>query len=429
MQKRNFLIIGSGGREHAIAFALSKSQYSNNLYVAPGNPGTSQIAKNVPLDIHKPGEVLNFCREKEVEIVVVGPEAPLMEGLADFLQSYQVAVIGPCRNGAILEGSKAYAKNFMQKYGVPTASYRKFEKTELHQAKEYLQTVKYPIVVKASGLASGKGVISCEDVHFAQSIVERMLNGSLFGQAGETVVIEEFLNGWELSMFVLTDGNHYLLLPEAKDYKRIGEGNTGPNTGGMGSVSPVNYLKLEIKEKIVQKIIEPTLQGIKNENINYQGFVFFGLMIVGDEPYVLEYNVRMGDPETQSVFSRITSDVGEMFICCVEKRLNEYKLTVSPQTAVTLVNVSEGYPGDYEKEKAIHISKIPLRDVLLYHAGTKIKDNQLVTNGGRVIHVTALGQNLEDAIHKVYKANEHVIYSNKFFRKDIGQDLLVLERL
>jgi len=429
MKKKNFLLIGSGGREHAIAYSLSKSKFCQSLYVANGNPGTSELAKNVSIDTSKPFDVLDFCLENLIDLVVVGPEAPLMEGLADVLKENQIFVIGPCKNGALLEGSKAYAKTFMQKYEIPTAEYRQFHQSQLEEAINYLQTVKYPIVLKASGLAAGKGVVTCESYPFAKSILEQMLNGSLLGDAGTTVLVEHFLNGWEVSMFILTDGKNYLLLPEAKDYKRIGEGNSGPNTGGMGSVSPVTLLKPELKNKIIQKIIEPTLLGLKKENIEYEGFIFFGLMIVQDEPYLLEYNVRMGDPETQSVFSRITSDVGEMFIYAAEKKLNEYQLTVCPQTAVTLVCVSEGYPGSYEKEKAIHISKIPYKDVFLYHAGTKFKENQLVTNGGRVINITALGDGLAESIQKVYKANESIIYSNKYFRKDIGQDLLVLESL
>ncbi|GIV44070.1 MAG: phosphoribosylamine--glycine ligase [Bacteroidia bacterium] len=423
------MLIGSGGREHAMAYALSKSKYCHRLWVAPGNPGTAFCAQNVALNITRPDEILLFCIENAVDIVVVGPEAPLMEGLADVLHQNQIAVIGPQKAGALLEGSKAYAKAFMKKYDIPTANYQKFDKSQRNEAKEYLKTVKFPIVLKASGLAAGKGVVSCDNLHFATDILEQMLNGSLLGDAGETVVIEEFLNGWEISMFILTDGKNYILLPEAKDYKRIGEGNSGPNTGGMGSVSPVHLLTSELKNTIIQKVIEPTLEGIKKENIDYQGFIFFGLMIVQNEPYLLEYNVRMGDPETQSVFSRITSDVGEMFILATQKKLNEYSLRISSSTAVTVVSVSEGYPGSYEKEKAIYLPKSFAHDIFLYHAGTKIMDNQLVTNGGRVLNVTALGNNLAEAIQKAYKANEQIAFSNKYFRKDIGQDLLVLENL
>ncbi len=429
MKLRNFLLIGGGGREHAMGLSISKSKFCHQLYIAPGNPGTEVFAQNITLNIINPNEVLNFCLEHSIDIVVVGPEAPLMEGLADLLIQNQISVIGPQKAGALLEGSKVYAKAFMKKYGIPTASYQKFDKTQLKEAKEYLKTVKFPIVLKASGLAAGKGVVSCDNLHFATDILQQMLNGTLVGEAGENVVIEEFLNGWEVSMFVLTDGKNYILLPEAKDYKRIGEGNSGPNTGGMGSVSPVHLLNSELKNKIIQKVIEPTLQGLKTENIHYQGFIFFGFMIVQNEPYLLEYNVRMGDPETQSVFSRITSDVAEMFILASEQRLNEYQLEVSSKTAVTVVSVSEGYPGSYEKEKAIFLPKSLPKEVILYHAGTKLKENQLVTNGGRVINITALGDNLSNAIQKAYKANEHVIFSNKYFRKDIGQDLLVLENL
>lgn len=429
MKSKNFLLIGSGGREHAIAFAVSQSKFCKNLYIAPGNPGTSEFAINVSLDINSPEELLNFCNKHSIDLVVVGPEAPLMEGLADFLTNHYISVIGPTKKGALLEGSKAYAKAFMQKYQIPTASYQPFNHTQIQEAKEYLKAVKYPIVIKASGLAAGKGVVICENLDSASQVLEQMLSGSLLGNAGETVVIEEYLNGWEVSMFILTDGNHYLLLPEAKDYKRVGEGNTGPNTGGMGSVSPVHLLTPELKNKIIQKIIEPTLKGLNNENIDYQGFIFFGLMIVQNEPYVLEYNVRMGDPETQSVFSRITSDVGEMFILASEKKLHEYQLIISPKTAVTLVLVSNGYPGSFEKEKAIHLPKSFSKEILLYQAGTKLKENQLVTNGGRVINITALGDNLNDAIQKAYKANEQVVFSNKHFRKDIGQDLLMIEKL
>ncbi len=429
MKSTNFLLIGGGGREHAIGLSISKSKFCKQLYIAPGNPGTEVFAKNIALNVTSPNEVLVFCHENSIDIVVVGPEAPLMEGLADVLMQNQIKVIGPQKAGALLEGSKAYAKAFMKKYDIPTANYQKFDKSQLNEAKEYLKTVKFPIVLKASGLAAGKGVVSCDNLHFATDILVQMLNGSLLGDAGETVVIEEFLNGWEVSMFVLTDGKNYILLPEAKDYKRIGEGNSGPNTGGMGSVSPVLLLNSELKNRIIQKVIEPTLQGLKNENIPYIGFIFFGLMIVQNEPYLLEYNVRMGDPETQSVFSRITSDVGEMFILTSEQRLHEYHLEVSSKTAVTVVSVSEGYPGSYEKEKAIHLPKSFPHEVFLYHAGTKLKENQLVTNGGRVINITVLGDNLADAIQKAYKANEQVIFSNKYFRKDIGQDLLVLENL
>lgn len=429
MNSKSFLIIGSGGREHAIAYSIAKSKYCKELYVAPGNPGTAEIATNVAFDILSPKEVLYFCQEKNIDIVVVGPEAPLMEGVADVLMQNQIATIGPQKTGALLEGSKAYAKAFMKKYNIPTANYQKFDKTQLNEAKEYLKSVKFPIVIKASGLAAGKGVVSCDHLHFATDILQQMLKGKLVGEAGETVIIEEFLNGWEVSIFILTDGKHYILLPEAKDYKRIGEGNSGPNTGGMGSVSPVHLLTSELKNKIIQKIIEPTLLGLKMENIDYQGFIFFGLMIVQNEPYVLEYNVRMGDPETQSVFSRITSDIGEMFILASEKKLNEYTLIVNPKTAVTVVSVSDGYPGTYEKEKAIYLPQSIPNDVFLYHAGTKIKEDQLVTNGGRVINITGLGNNLSEAIQKAYKVNEGVVFSNKYYRKDIGKDLLVLENI
>lgn len=429
MKPKNFLLIGSGGREHAIAYAIFQSKFCQKLYVSPGNPGTSGFATNISLDINSSEQLLHFCKNNSIDLVVVGPEAPLMDGLADFLSNHHISVIGPTKTGALLEGSKAYAKAFMQKYQIPTASYQPFNHTQIQEAKEYLKTVKYPIVIKASGLAAGKGVVIGENLDSASQVLEQMLSGSLLGNAGETVVIEEFLNGWEVSMFILTDGNHYLLLPEAKDYKRVGEGNTGPNTGGMGSVSPVHLLTPELKNKIIQKVIEPTLKGLKNENIDYQGFIFFGLMIVQNEPYVLEYNVRMGDPETQSVFSRITSDVGEMFILASEKKLYEYQLTISPKTAVTLVLVSNGYPGNYEKEKAIHLPKSLPKEIFLYQAGTKINENQLVTNGGRVINITALGENLNDAIQKAYKANEQVVFSNKYFRKDIGHDLLMIEKL
>ncbi len=427
--EKNFLVIGGGGREHAIADKLSRSKYCKKLWIAPGNPGTLGFAQNLSINITHPDEVVVTCLEHDIDIVVVGPEAPLMEGVADELKRNGIAVIGPTRDGALLEGSKVFAKTFMQKYRIPTASYHFFDRTTIQEAKAYLKEAKYPLVLKASGLAAGKGVVTCESYHFAKSILEQMLNGTLVGEAGETVVIEEFLNGWELSMFILTDGQNYLLLPEAKDYKRIGEGNTGPNTGGMGSVSPVLLLTPELKQTIIQKVIEPTLSGLKKEKIDYQGFIFFGLMIVQNEPYVLEYNVRMGDPETQSVFTRITSDVGEMFISVAEKRLNQYILSVTSQTAVTVVSVSEGYPGSYEKEKAIYLPKSTPKDIFIYHAGTKIKENQLISNGGRVLNVTALGDNLADAIHKAYKFNENIVFSNKYYRKDIGQDLLVLENL
>ena len=421
----NILIIGSGGREHAIAWKINQSPLCNQLYVAPGNGGTATLAENLPIGVEEYDQLLKVMLEKSVDLVVVGPEAPLVGGLVDKIKNSpshaHIKVIGPGGEGSRLEGSKDFAKQFMIKYGIPTAKAEVISKSNLTEGKKFLASLEPPFVLKADGLAAGKGVIITEDLKEAQNSLEELIKGK-FGAASETVLIEEFLSGVEISVFVLTDGKDYLILPEAKDYKRIGEGDQGPNTGGMGAISPVIFADRIFMEKVEQKIIKPTVEGIHKEGYDYHGFIFFGLIKVGNEPFVIEYNVRMGDPETEVVMPRIKSDLVELLLATAEDRVAEVTLEKEPFTASTVMLVAEGYPEAYEKGKEITMSG-DLKGVIPFHAGTQVKSGKLVTSGGRVIAVTGLGKNMGEALNKSYQKINQIQWEGKTFRTDIGFDL------
>lgn len=424
----NILVLGSGGREHAIAQKLAVSPQCQNLYVAPGNAGTTQIAQNIdlnPTDFEKIAKVL---KNKKISMLVVGPEAPLVEGIKDYFDTKEdfkdLMIIGPSRQGAELEGSKKRAKTFMQDHGIPTAAYQSFTSETLQAGKSFLDTLKPPYVLKADGLAGGKGVLILNDIEEAKLELSNMLTQNKFGEASQTVVIEEFLDGIELSVFVLTDGKNYLILPNAKDYKRIGEGDTGLNTGGMGAVSPVPFADKKFMQKVENKIIKPTIKGLQKENIDYKGFVFIGLMKIEDEPFVVEYNVRMGDPETEVVMPRIESDLVEIFKQTSKQQLDKAKIKISSQSAATVMLVSGGYPEEYQKGKIIQgIENVDTHEATLFHAGTKLDQNKVVTNGGRVIAVTALADNYKTALDKSYTQIKNLCFEDIYFRKDIGSDL------
>ncbi len=425
------LVIGSGGREHTFVWKLKQSPKCKKLYIAPGNAGTLNDAENVDIGVGDFEAIKNFVIEKEIDMVVVGPEAPLVDGIREYLLSDKrlknLKIIGPGKVGAQLEGSKDFAKQFMKRYGIPTAESRTFHKNTLSDAKEYLKTVKMPIVLKADGLAAGKGVIICQNLQEANETIEKMLAENMFGAASETVVIEEFLSGIELSVFVLTDGESYKILPEAKDYKPIGENNTGPNTGGMGSVSPVNFAQGEFLNKVEERIIIPTINGLKQEKIDYKGFVFIGLMNVEGDPYVIEYNVRMGDPETQVVMPRIKSDLVDALSATAEGKLSGIEFELDPRTASTVVMVAGGYPGSYRKGDEITGLDNHKEDSIIFHAGTKSDGDKILTNGGRILAVTGLGDDMQDALQKSYSMASDVKWKDVYYRKDIGQDLLALE--
>jgi phosphoribosylamine--glycine ligase len=424
----NILLLGSGGREHAIACKLAQSKRCDKLYIAPGNAGTAAVGTNVDVDMADFAAVGRFVQEHRVEMLVVGPEAPLVAGIADhFRQSpelHHVRVIGPCKEGARLEGSKDYAKAFMMRHGIPTARYQTFTHDTLAEAEAFLDTLQAPYVLKADGLAAGKGVLIEEDLPTAKAHLREMLDGK-FGAASAHVVIEEYLSGIELSVFVLTDGSHYLLLPSAKDYKRIGDGDTGLNTGGMGSISPVPFADKEFMKKVEDRIVKPTVRGLRDEKIDYHGFIFVGLMNCGGDPYVIEYNVRMGDPETESVFPRIKSDLVELFEHTADNTLDSADLIVDQRTAACVMMVAVGYPEHYEKGKVITLGE-DAPDVQVFHCGTKLSDGQLVTNGGRVICTTALAATLPEALLKSYNRAHNITWDGKYNRQDIGQDLLKL---
>ncbi len=424
----NILILGSGGREHAFAWKISQSSLCDKLYVAPGNAGTAEVATNLSISYNDFDAVANAVLENDIELVIVGPEEPLVNGVVDFFESRtdlaKVKIIGPNKAGAQLEGSKDFSKQFMQKYGIPTASSRTFTADLFAIGLEYLETLPLPIVLKADGLAAGKGVIIAEKHADAEQAFKEMLVDGKFGNAGSKVVVEQFLKGIELSVFVLTDGENYKILPEAKDYKRIGEDDTGLNTGGMGAVSPVVFADANFLRKVDEKVVKPTLQGLKSEGIKYVGFIFIGLMNIKGEPFVIEYNVRMGDPETEVVIPRIQSDFAMLMAATGKGTLNDCEMHISPQVAVTTVVVSGGYPGDYEKGKVISGNQ-KVEDVYLYHAGTTFNGNtEVVTNGGRVMALTGIANSLENAIHKSQRAAQAVQFEGKYFRHDIGVDLI-----
>ena len=424
----NILILGSGGREHAFAWKVAQSPLCDELYVAPGNAGTAAVATNVAVSYNDFEAVAALILDKGIELVIVGPEEPLVKGIVDFLQSRpelnHLRLIGPDQAGAQLEGSKDFSKNFMEKYGIPTASHRTFTAKTLDEGVNYLQSHALPVVLKADGLAAGKGVIIAETAEQAQSALREMLTEGKFGAAGDKVVVEQFLRGVELSVFVLTDGINYKILPEAKDYKRVGENDTGLNTGGMGAVSPVVFADEYFLKKVEEKVVKPTLDGLRQEGIKYVGFIFIGLMNVKSEPYVIEYNVRMGDPETEVVLPRIQSDLVALLTATAKGNLQDVPMTISPQVAVTTVVVSGGYPGDYEKGKVIADTE-KAEDVVVFHAGTAFNGNtEVVTNGGRVLVLTGIANSLENAVHKSQRAAQTVQFEGKYYRHDIGLDLL-----
>jgi len=421
----NILILGSGGREHALAWKISQSPLLSNLYVAPGNAGTEECGTNVPVDPGDFSSLKKLIIEKEIHLVVVGPEAPLVAGVRDFIESdpdlKYVPVIGPDKRGALLEGSKDFAKEFMCKYNVPTAGYGSFTLGTLEEGKVFLENMQAPYVLKADGLAAGKGVLIINDLNEACRELEEMLKGK-FGQASNRVVIEEHLNGIELSVFILTDGDSYVLLPEAKDYKRAGEGDKGLNTGGMGAVSPVPFAQNDFLDKVEQRIIIPTIEGLKKEGIPYIGFIFIGLMNCSGNPYVIEYNVRLGDPESEVVLPRIKSDMLQMLIAAAKKELKNFKIHTDPETACTVMLVSGGYPGNYEKNKIITgLDRVD--QSIIFHAGTSKKDGKILTSGGRVIAVTSLGDTMKEALKKSYRSADKISFEGKYYRRDIGFDL------
>ena len=427
--RRNILVLGSGGREHALAWKLAQSDGAV-VYIAPGNAGTAQVGINVNIKVSDFKAIKDFCIKQEIHLVVVGPEQPLVDGIVDFFKEDAdlrgVKIIGPARRGAQLEGSKAYAKDFMEKYGVPTAKCFKVNKDNLDEGYKFLESVKAPYVLKADGLAAGKGVLILNDLQEAKEELGKMLDGK-FGAASATVVIEEFLKGIEVSVFVLTDGEHYVLLPEAKDYKRIGDGDTGLNTGGMGAVSPVPFCTPDFLDKVEERIVKPTLKGLKAEGIDYKGFIFLGLMNDGGNPYVIEYNVRMGDPETEAVMTRIEGDFADLLDACADGRLNEVHYAKSDKTAVTVMLVSGGYPEAYKKGMVMS-GLDSLKDVVAFHAGTTFDaDNNVVTSGGRVIAVTAHGESIEEARDVAYREAEKIRFEGVNYRHDIGLDLMKMQ--
>ena len=427
----NILLLGSGGREHAIAHKIAQSNKTSQLFIAPGNAGTLSCGKNVNIKNEDFEAVKTFVLQNAIDMVVVGPEAPLVAGIVDFFkndpQLCNIAIIGPSKQGAELEGSKDYAKAFMSKYNIPTARYNTFSKDTIAQGIDFLRTLKPPYVLKADGLAAGKGVLILDSLAEAEKELKEMLENAKFGNASSKVLIEEYLKGIELSVFVLTDGKNYKILPEAKDYKRIGEADTGLNTGGMGSVSPVPFADKDFMQKVEQQIVVPTVNGLRSENIDYKGFIFIGLMNVDGDPYVIEYNVRMGDPETESVFPRIQSDVVELFEHTFAGTLAEAELKVNPQSAACVMMVAKGYPESYPKGDVIQgIANVT--DSLVFHAGTALNANgETVTNGGRVICVTSLADTLNDALEKSYQSVDKIQWQNKYFRRDIGKDVLPQE--
>ena len=427
--RRNILVLGSGGREHALAWKLAQSDGAV-VYIAPGNAGTAQVGINVNIKLSDFKAIKDFCIKQEIHLVVVGPEQPLVDGIVDFFKEDAdlrgVKIIGPDRRGAQLEGSKAYAKDFMEKYGVPTAKCFKVNKDNLDEGYKFLESVNAPYVLKADGLAAGKGVLILNDLQEAKEELGKMLDGK-FGAASATVVIEEFLKGIEVSVFVLTDGEHYVLLPEAKDYKRIGDGDTGLNTGGMGAVSPVPFCTPDFLDKVEQRIVKPTLKGLKAEGIDYKGFIFLGLMNDNGNPYVIEYNVRMGDPETEAVMTRIEGDFADLLDACADGRLNEVHYAKSNKTAVTVMLVSGGYPEAYKKGMVMSGLDL-LKDVVAFHAGTTFDaDNNVVTSGGRVIAVTAHGESIEEARSVAYREAEKIRFEGVNYRHDIGLDLMKMQ--
>ncbi len=428
----NILIIGNGGREHAFAWKIKQSPHCSNLYVAPGNAGTSLVAENIPIEVDEFEKLGNFCLDNKIHLVVVGPEVPLVKGIRDYFEANtqlkNILMVGPGKEGAQLEGSKDFSKQFMLRNNIPTARAKTFYPHQLAEAISYLETCTPPLVLKADGLAAGKGVIITSDLAEAKETMREMLEEKKFGEASSKVLVEEFLDGIELSVFVLTDGEDYVILPEAKDYKRIGDGDTGPNTGGMGAVSPVVFADDEFMKKAEDKVIKPTVAGLKKEGIAYKGFIFVGLMNVNGEPYVIEYNARMGDPETEVVLPRIESDLVDMLVAAANGELKGKTISIRKDFAVTVVLASGGYPNAFEKGKNITGLSAD-KYATVFHAGTKPEGKNIITNGGRVMTVTGTAPTLSAAIQKAYSLAAPIQWDGIYFRQDIGQDLLKLEGL
>ena len=421
------LLLGSGGREHAFAWKMTQSPLCEKLFVAPGNAGTAAIAENVAIAPTDFEAVKELVLKENISLVVVGPEDPLVKGIYDYFKNDEslkhIPVIGPSKLGAQLEGSKEFAKEFLMKHNIPTAAYDSFTAETVEEGCKFLETLQPPFVLKADGLAAGKGVLIIQDLEEAKTELRNMLVHEKFGAASSKVVIEEFLDGIELSCFVLTDGKSYKILPTAKDYKRIGEGDAGLNTGGMGSVSPVPYVDAVLMEKIETRIVKPTIEGFQKDGIEYKGFVFIGLINVKNEPIVIEYNVRMGDPETEVVVPRLESDLVELFLSVANQKLDEFELKIDPRSATTIMVVSGGYPEDFEKGKVI-TGLENITDSIVFHAGTKLDGENVVSNGGRVLTVTSYGDDFQQAIKKSYQNIDKLNFDKMYFRKDIGFDLL-----
>lgn len=426
INKHNVLIIGSGGREHAFAFKISQSNLLDKLFIAPGNAGTSKLGTNVSISENDFESIKKLVIEKNISLVIVGPEVPLVNGISNFfaenVELKSVTVIGPDAAGAMLEGSKDFSKQFMMKHHVPTAAYQSFTKENIDDGYTFLERLKAPYVLKASGLAAGKGVLILEDLDEAKNELSQMLNG-MFGESSETVVIEEFLSGIELSVFVLTDGVSYKILPTAKDYKRIGDNDTGLNTGGMGAIAPVPFADAEFMKKVETEIIIPTINGLKKDGINYKGFLFIGIMNCNGKPMVIEYNCRMGDPETEAVLPLIESDLLKHFLAVGDQSLENENFSISNKTSATIVIASGGYPGNYRKGLEITFDET-LNDSIIFHSGTKQVNDSIVTNGGRVLAITSMADGIEDAVAKSYAAINTLRFNEMYYRKDIGKDLL-----
>ncbi len=423
----NILLLGSGGREHALAWKLSQSPLCESLFIAPGNAGTAKCGINLNFSFNDFDSIKKACLDKKIDLVIVGPEEPLVKGVTDFIINdpalKNIDVIGPDKNGAQLEGSKAFAKAFMMRHNIPTAAYKEFTVDNYEEGVGYLKNHALPIVMKADGLAAGKGVVICENHLEAIAEFELMIQRAKFGDAGKRVVIEQFLQGIEMSVFVLTDGKNYVVLPEAKDYKRIGEGDTGPNTGGMGAISPVPFATDVLMKKIEEKIIKPTVQGLQKEGLEYRGFLFLGFMIVNDEPYMIEYNCRMGDPETEVVIPRLKNDLVELFAAVGNQQLDTIKIETDPRTVCTVVAVSGGYPGEYQKGYEISgIDDINPADSMLFQMGTEVADGKVVTSGGRVFCITSYGRSVFDAVEISKDEMKKVSFTDMEFRSDIGYE-------